>query len=140
MEFKAKFGGFFLLQILLIVGCLVVASLDLFAPVFKNGFLHYNYVIYYLLALTWSFKIYRQFYGLFIDKPILIINESYLYDFNHDITYYWKDIDNVYRKRNFLIINLKQPAEYLDRTPGSSLHTAAASRHSPVAPAESDCP
>ena len=115
MEFKTKTDLLFLLQILLVIGSLSVASLDLFAPVFKTGFLRYNYIVYYLLGITWLLKIYGQIYSSFIGKPILKVNENYLYDLNNDITYYWKDVDSLDIKRSFLIINLKQPSAYLDK-------------------------
>lgn len=115
MEFKTRTGVFFLLQILLIIASLSLASLNLFAPVFKTGFLRYNYIAYYLLGITWLLRIYRQIYSSIVGKPILKVNENYLYDLNNDITYDWKDVDSVDIKRSFLIINLKQPSVYLDK-------------------------
>ena len=115
MEFKTRLSGFLFFQILLILALLSDATLDLLSPVFKTGFLHYNFIIYYLAGITWLLRIYRQIYSLITGKPILTINENYLYDFIDDIKYDWKDVEEIEEKQGFIYIKLYKPINYLNK-------------------------
>jgi hypothetical protein len=94
---------------------MVLACLNFFSPIFKQGLLHYNYILYSLMAFTGLFTIYRPIYAVIIDKPILTVDESYIYDFNNDIKYDWKDIEKIYKKGRALYIKLYKPKDYLDK-------------------------
>jgi len=115
MAFNFRFSFFLLLQLFLIAGMFCLAGLGIFSPVFKHGFLHYSYIIYTLTAFALISQIYRPTYAGLFAKPILVANENYIYDFNHDVKYYWKDIREVYKKGSFLFIKLYHPENYLDK-------------------------
>jgi len=119
MEFKIRYSNTFVMNIILMILALFMTGLDFFFPVFKEGFLHYQYGAWLLLFLT-SFIQYRKY--LFIgltDKPVLIINEVYINDLARNTKYYWCDIREVYEKNGYLRIILYNPTNYL-----SSFHNA----------------
>ena len=115
MAFKVRFSGFFMTQLLLILAFLCLASWDFFSPQYNQGFLHYKYIIYVVAALPWIVQIYRPICSVIINKPILTVNDDYIYDFNYDIKYFWKDIEEIYEKRGYLYINLYHPEDYLNK-------------------------
>jgi len=115
MDFKARFSYIFVTQILLIVVLLFSTGRHLFAPVHESGFWRYDYILLALTAFLWLIQFYRSIYACLFNKPILTVNETCIYDFVTDTTYYLKDIEGIYEKKTFLYLNLYNPKDYLDK-------------------------
>lgn len=115
MEFKTKFSGNFIINMLLIVLATGMALFTFVISASAYGFLHYGYLIWASIAVFRLLKYYRWIYFAAINKTILAVNEEYIYDLVGNIKYYWKDIDEVFVENSYLHINLYQPEQYLDQ-------------------------
>ncbi|MDB4923838.1 STM3941 family protein [Mucilaginibacter sp.] len=114
MEFKIRYSNTFVMNMSLIIIALLMASWDFISPTFQHGFLHYKYILWLVLALV-RFLHYRKYIYLGLaNKPVLIVNETYIYDLTKNIKYYWEDIKEVYERNAYLYINLYKPDDYLD--------------------------
>jgi hypothetical protein len=115
MEFKVGYGNFFVFKIIMAVIFGGLGLLDFLSPISHTGFLQYKWVLETALSFLWILQIYRLIFLSVLKKPILTINERYLYDHNCKIRYWWKDIEEIYEKRGFLFIGLYCPKDYLDK-------------------------
>jgi hypothetical protein len=113
MKFKLRFGSFFILKIVMIItfSWLTFHSID--APTIYDW--QYDYILYIILILAITAQCYRLIYSALTGKPVLIVNEAFIYDFDGDIKYYWRDIETISERDSYLFINLYQPTEYLDK-------------------------
>ncbi|BAU54745.1 hypothetical protein [Mucilaginibacter gotjawali] len=111
MEFKASIL-YFILHRLLWPAILMI-------PLYFNAVLsHQDYyfliVLFAILTLLVCSMNYRIFLSVFINKPILIVNDEYVYDFVSDIKFYWKDIEGIREEKGYLRITLFDPIKYVD--------------------------
>lgn len=115
MNFKIRFGTMFIGQIIMAFCFLLVGLMDVIAPIFKDGFRHYTYILSFLIVVLNLFQCYRHIYAAVFNKYVLCVNESYIYDFIGDVKYYWKDIEEINEKSGFLTVKLYKPVDYLDK-------------------------
>ena len=115
MDFKIRPSGFLLVRAIVIGLCLLLACLDFFWPLSKNGLLHYNYILYSVMTIVLALQIYREFYFTFSNKTLLSIDTSAIHDFYNEITYYWKDIEALHEKNGYLYLSVYHTEEYLER-------------------------
>jgi hypothetical protein len=115
MEFKTRISSTFIMNMFLIALALGMAVISFFYASFRYPFFHYSYLIWLIIAYV-RFRTYRRYIYLILNnKPVLIINESYVYDGAKKIKYYWKDIEEVYDDNAYLYLKLHNPEEYLNK-------------------------
>jgi hypothetical protein len=115
MEFKIRYGSYFLLRISMVIIRGGLGLLDFLSPLSNNGYLHYKWIVETVLSFLWFLQICRLFYLSLLKRSILTVNENYIGDFNYKIKYFWKDIKEIYEKRDHLFINLYHQEDYLDK-------------------------
>jgi len=115
MAFKIRYNGYFTTQLFLIKLFLLLFCLNFFWPFPRHDLSHYNYIFYALTAVALAIQIYRPIYAAITHKPILTVNDEYIYDFNFDIRYEWKDVEEFYEKNGLLYVNLYHPENYLNK-------------------------
>lgn len=113
MNFKIRFSNIFVMNLLLISLAFAMAFINFFHPSFKTGPLHYNYVIWALIALVRSITYYRPVYFAIAKKTVLGITDEYIDDFLSGSRYYWKDVKEIYEKNARLYLILYQSEEHL---------------------------
>lgn len=100
------------MNLLTMIFAIIAACLGLFSPVFKSGFLHYNFILWFLVALIKFFQCKKYIPYALSDKPVFALNESYIYDIPNKRKYYLKDIKDI-TKKYYITIWLNDPSSYL---------------------------
>ena len=103
------------MNILLIIMATVMGLVDFLYPNFKDGFLHYSYILWIVIALARLITYYKPFYLSICKKTALAINAEYIDDFVSDIRYYWDDVKEIYEKNSYLYLKLYKPESYLSK-------------------------
>jgi hypothetical protein len=112
MNFKARldyilFARIGFISIWIFLGCLQLTT---------NNYHYYAWCASFSTALILAVQFYRPIYALLFTKPILTVNETYVYDFVTNTSYYWRDIEDITQNNRSLYINLENPDEYLKKT------------------------
>lgn len=84
-------------------------------PLSKDWLVYYGYIPCILIVLLTVATCYREVYAVIAGKPILTVDDTFIYDFAGDVKYYWKDIREIYERDSFLFIDLYHPEEYLNK-------------------------
>ena|ERR1700761_7788254 len=113
MEFEVRYGNVFVMNLLLIGLAIVMAFLSFFGSFSGYGLLKYFCALWMLIAFV-RYLSYRRYISLrYRHKPVLTVNEIFIYDAVKNIKYYWKDIEEVYENNLYLYIKLNNPASYI---------------------------
>ncbi len=113
MEFEVRYGNVFVMNLLLIGLAIVMAFLSFFGSLSGHGLLKFFCALWMLIAFV-RYLSYRQYISLrYRHKPVLTVNEIFIYDAAKNIKYYWKDIEEVYENNLYLYIKLNNPADYI---------------------------
>lgn len=115
MEFKSRISYNFISKVLVAIIALCIAIFGVFKTSYiSEGFVFIYIAVFFIVILR--LIMYRRYIYLhFFKKPVLVIDESYIYDVVAGIKYYLKDIDFVYENNAYLYIKLHYPAEYLNK-------------------------
>ena len=115
MEFKVNQSSTFIMNMFLVVLALLMAFYSRLHTDPSDGIISYAYILWLLIAIL-RFSTYRKYLYLMIyGKPVLIVNEEYIYDAAQDIKYKWEDITEIKEANAFLYIELDNEKEYLAR-------------------------
>lgn len=69
--------------------------------------------LWWVLAILYGFYTIQYLYIKLGKRPVLTINEAYIFDDLSNIKYYWNDISEVVETNDYLSIHLYQPTKYL---------------------------
>ena len=118
---KAHTFGGFITGLLFLALFLLVVIID-FRPILEESSDMVTIGVLKMLSIACIpfllFAVIYFFMQMFSDKPLLEINDVALVDNSSGIslgTIYWRDIQNVYYKNMYLVIELKNPEEYLQK-------------------------
>jgi len=113
MEFKARASNTFLMNMFLIAFALLMATGDFVRPPRPDGFWHYRYIGWLLIALTRFIACRKYLYFILTGKLVLVVNETFVHDLISNIKYNWTDIEEIYDKNAYLYIKLYHPTDYV---------------------------
>jgi len=113
MEFKIYYSSAFIMDMFLMISAILLACLNFFSPVFKSGYLHYNYIPWLLIAIVKLFQYKKYIPFIFTESPIFTFNENYIHDKPNNIRYYWADVKAITKGYYLLNIWVYQPENYL---------------------------
>ena len=131
MEFKTKLSNVFVMNMIMIILALCMSAFSFFYTGFRYPIFHYSCILWLVIAFI-RLKAYIKYIQLrFYQKPVLIVNENYIYDLAKEIKYYWKDIKEIYDDNGYLYINLYEPEDYLNNIKGPFNRFMAGFRKTP---------
>src|SRR5258708_7761657 len=113
MEFKTRISNTFIMNMFMIALALLMAYCTFFHRGFRYEIFNYSYVVWLFIAFIRLRNYRRYIYLMLLNKPVLIVNETYIYDLAKNVKYYWKDIESIYEDNAYLYIKLYKPDEYL---------------------------
>jgi len=118
MEFKTRMSSTFIMNIFMIALALGMAVFSYFYKGFRYPIFNYSCILWLFIAYVRLMNYRRYIYLMLNGKPVLIVNENYIYDLAKDIKYYWQDIDEIFEENSYLYIKLHKPNEYLEKLEG----------------------
>jgi len=115
MEFKGRISFNFISKMLVVIVALGIAVFGIFKTSYNSDGYVFIYIVFFFIAAIRPILYRRYIYLILCRKPVLVINESYIYDVATEIKYYLKDIDLVYEHNAYLYVRLHHPSEYLNK-------------------------
>jgi hypothetical protein len=112
MTYKAGILNFFLHRLFVPTLFTLVVAIRPFSSLPANYWVIILFAFFTLLVCLMNYKI---FLSVFTNKPILIVNDDYIYDFVSDLKFYWKDIEGILEDKGYLRIRLFDPIKYVDQ-------------------------
>lgn len=113
MEFKARAGNTFVMNVCLIVLSLLMAVFCFLK--FKEGLLEYLALAWVVIAFVRTRTYAKYFYLYLKNKPVFAVTENHIEDFANGIKYYWCDIQEIYNENAYLYIKLNNPTDYINK-------------------------
>ncbi|BAU54743.1 STM3941 family protein [Mucilaginibacter gotjawali] len=113
MEFDTRISSIFVMNMFFIGFAFVMAFYCSFYGDFRYAGFRYIYLIWLAIGFTRLLNYRKYFNFVIFRKPILVVNESGIYDLADNIKYLWKDIISIDEANAYLYIKVGNPKEYL---------------------------